>query len=347
MKTPNRDELIKLYLEGARTFFPNLNTSSIFSMFSGDLDYASSGKIEFNDKIFDVCFSENKPYEIIHYTSFNAFLEIINSQSIRMYNCNNLNDPKEIEHGFKSMNFDFDDESIKKTKRNHFILSTSKYDEEENDDFNMWRLYGQNGMGVGLVFEVPKEINNWKNITINEIEYTSKSRNAKSKDFIEFHQEFQKTHNLFENIPTIIPLIASFHKDEIWSMENETRIVAHCPFNEYSLEAENLYYKNSAQFLPQSLQHSINSNGTPVSYVQMPISRKTLEDKIIPEWDEDLKNHLMSNHPFLQLKGVVIGPQLVHSSSFGPLIHFMDIALKKTGVVPKLIKSKYTDLYKK
>lgn len=347
MKTPNRDELITLYLEGARTFFPNLNTSSIFSMFSGELEYASSGKIEFNDKIFDVSFSENKPYEIIHYTSLNAFLEIINSQSIRMYNCNNLNDPKEIEHGFKSMNFDFDDESIRKTKSNHFILSTSQFDKEEKDDFNMWRLYGQNGMGVGLVFEVPKEINNWKNITINEIEYTSKSRKSKTKEFIAFHQEFQKTNNLFENIPSIIPLIASFHKDEIWSMENETRIVAHCPFNEYSLEAENFYYKNSAQFLPQSLQHSINSYGTPVTYVQMPISRKIIEEKIKPEWQQEISDNLLSYHPYLQLKRVVIGPQLVHSSSFGPLIHFMDIALKKTGVGLELIKSKYSDLYKK
>lgn len=339
------DKVLDDYLNGAKEIFPHLKISSRFSMFSGELEFPTSGKIELNNKIFEIDISEEKPYEVIHYTSLNAFLEIINSLTIRMYNCYNLNDPKEIEHSFETMNFPYTDESIKNWKRNHFVLSFSKYDRTINDDFNMWRLYGQNGMGVGLVFEVPKEINNWRNVTINEIEYTSKNKPSKIKQYIDYHQNFQEKNPVFENTPSIIPLLATFHKNEIWSGENEIRLVAHCPYDEYTLEAKT-FDVSSSDFLNESLNHSINSNGTPVAYIQIPISKKTLEDKIIPEWDEDLKNHLMSNHPFLQLKSVVIGPQLVHSSSFGPLIHFMDIAYKKTGVGLEIIHSKHSKLYR-
>ena len=342
MANLKRDELINQYLEGARNFFPELQTSTIISLFSNDLPYPSSGEIEFNNKI-----SANDTYEIIHYTSLHAFLEIINSQSIRMYNCNNMNDLKEIEHGLSQMNFQYDEEWLKKIKRNHFILSSSRYDKKEGDNFNMWRLYGQNGMGIGLVFEVPKKIENWKNISINEVEYTSKNTISKTKQFLDFHKKFQESYQLFENTPRIIPLLASFHKDEIWSMENETRLVAHCPYNEYTFEAENNIFNNYTPILPSSLSHTISSNGKPVAYVQMPISRKIIDDKIKPEWSQEIKVNVLNNHPYLQLKSIIIGPQLYNSPKYFELNKLINYTVvNKLGTNLNIQNSKFNDLYK-
>lgn len=344
MKSLNRNELIELYLSGARRFYPQLNTSTVFSCYSGESESPISGKIELNNKLFEVNISDDIEYEVIHYTSLNSFFEIINSQCIRMYNSLNMNDTKEIEFGLNAMNFPFDNESIIKWKRNHFILSTSRFDNKIKDDFNMWRLYGQNAMGVGLVFKIPKEINNWRSFTFNEIDYLNK--NNTTKQFLDYHQDFQKNYKLFENTPSFVPLLASFRKDNIWSLEKETRFVAHCPFNEFNLEPKTSSFDNGIKFLNKSLSHTINSDGVKVAYIEMPISFKSIVSKIKNDWEQSLKDSLKNNHPFLQLTGVVIGPQLVHSKFYNNVIDFIiHVANKKTDSDLNIIQSNFKDLY--
>lgn len=343
-----RDEKMQLYLKGAREFYPDIEVSSTFSMFPGEQEHPTSGKIQIKQGLVDPSLFSSGLLEIVHYTSVQALFEIINSETIRLYNSFNLNDPKEIEHGLKTLDFPYDVNWLKELKRNHFILSASRYDDQVKDDFNLWRLYGQEGMGIGLVFEVPEAIKTWTGINLSQIEYLLDSTNDTiSKKFLDFHQAFQSKYKLFENTPSIIPLLASFKKDEIWKIENETRIVAFCPFDKYSLQPKDGFYESNNSFLSKTLSHAINANGDQVAYVSMPISKDCIKKKLQANIDKEIEEAILKIHPYLQLKKIILGPRLSNSKQIHPVVEFIrNVADQKVGQIIQIEESRYKDVYK-
>ncbi len=344
----SRNELIELYLSEARVFYPNIRMNSAFSMYSGEQEFPRSGKIQFNCGLIDQSFIDSESFQVIHYTSLSSFFEIVNSETIRLYNCYNLNDPKEIEHGLNSLNFPFDKSWLDNLKRNHFVLSSSRYDEAVKDDFNLWRLYGQDGMGVGMVFEIPREIKNWNGVNLSKIEYSSDNSNESlSKRFLDYHQAFQSKYKLFENIPAIIPLLASFQKHEIWKIENEIRVVALCPFDKYSLKNKKGAFEDSNPFLSKTLAHTINSKGDHVAYVNMPISKHCIQKNLAPNTDNEMQQSILRVHPYLKLNKVILGPRLVNSNQFHRVVEFIHhVASVKLGENIMIEESKHKDIYK-
>jgi hypothetical protein len=343
-----RDQKLKLYVSGAKEFYPEIAISSAFSMFSGEQEHPTSGKIQISHGLVDPLLFSIEPLEIVHYTSIQSFFEIINSETIRLYNSFNLNDPKEIEHGLKTLNYPYDVNWLNDLKRNHFILSASKYNKQTKDNFNLWRLYGQEGMGVGLVFEVPETIKRWIGINLSRIEYSSDEvTNSISQNFLDFHQDFQAKYALFENIPSIIPLLASFKKNEIWKIENETRIVAFCPFDKYNLKPETNFNQSINPFLSKTISHTLNSSGDQVAFVSMPISRSGVQKKLNSNLQIDVQENFLKSHPYLQLKKVILGPRLINSKQIHSVVKFIhQIASDKVGESIEIIESQFKDIYK-
>jgi hypothetical protein len=344
----SRDEKLKLYIKGAKEFYPDISVNSAFSIYSGEQNYPTSGKIQLNHGIVDPTLFSTGTLEVVHYTSVQSFFDIINSEHIRLYNCYNLNDPKEIEHGLKTLEFPFDSDWLIDIKQNHFILSASKYDDQLRDNFNMWRLYGKEGMGIGLVFEVPQEIKYWTGINMSKIEYSScPISNSNSKKYFDYHKDFQSKYALFEKTPSIIPLLASFHKDEIWKIENETRIVVYCPFNDFTLKPKESAFDIFNPFLSKTISHTINSNGDNVSYVKMPISQISMKKKHSIKTEIDIQDTYLKSHPYLQLKKVILGPRLVHSKQLDRVLVFIENVIKeKIGERIHILESQYKDVYK-
>jgi hypothetical protein len=343
-----RDEKLNLYKSGAKKFYPEIEIISAFSMFNGEQEHPTSGKIQISQGLVDPSLFDDGPLEIVHYTTLQSFFEIINSESIRLYNSYNLNDPKEIEHGLKTLAFQYDINWLKDLKRNHFILSASKYDNLIKDDFNLWRLYGNDGMGVGLVFEVPDNIKTWKGVNMSRVEYLSDQSNSSlSKQFLDYHMDFQSKYKLFENIPSIIPLLATFKKDEIWKIENETRIVANCPFDKYRLEPKKNTLESDCPFLSKTISHTINSKGDQVAFVSMPISKLGIQKKLNDKIEDEIKNFFIKSHPYLQLKKVILGPRLINSKQIHSVVKFINnIAIDKVGEAIEIIESQFKDIYK-
>ncbi len=72
---------------------------------------------------------------------------------------------------------------------------------------------------------------------------------------------------------------SSFHKDEIWKIEDETRIVTYCPFDDFTLKPNENAFDIFNHFLSKTISQTINSNGYNVSFVKMPISQISLKKK--------------------------------------------------------------------
>lgn len=299
----------ELYLKEARAFFKGLKINSQFSMYGGD--YPTSAKITFNNKVVDYKLEPDKKLQIIHYTNIQSFCDIINSQSIRLYDCNNLNDAKEIEIGLNRLGFKYEEKWLNELKRTHFIFSASEYDGQE--DFNIWRLYGDKGHGIALVFEIEENFKSWKGIHLAKINYSTEDENfSRIKDYVNFHIKFQEEHNLFVEIPSIIPLISAFQKNDIWSIEKEFRIVATCLYDNHTLETSTFGSINP--FIKSTLNQTVNSSGKLVSYLELPISEKYVHDKLSHLQDLGLKDQILKIHPVLKLKKVIFGPDLKGTS---------------------------------
>lgn len=313
------EEKVKLYLEGARNYFKDIKVISQFSMYSGDSP--QNAEVTFNNKVVDYQIQKKNPLQIIHYTNIQSYCNIINSQLIRLYDCNNLNDSKEIELGLNRIGFQTEEKWVEDLKKFHFVFSASEYNGK--DDFNMWRLYGDNGFGVALVFEIDENFKKWNGVHLSKVSYSEEDDNFQLiKEFIKFHNEFQEKNKLFIKVPSLIPLLSAFQKNDIWSIEKEFRLVATCVYDKYDLKTKSPIFESINPFLKNTLNQSVNNSGKLVSYLEMPITEKYIENKLKKETDEDVINNLREFYPRLKLKKVIFGHNLKGTKKGDSLLEY-------------------------
>lgn len=325
------DEKIELYEKGVREIptFASLKTISRFSSCLAD-DFPREAKVQFDNKIVDYKINSDEKLELIHYTNVQSFCNIINSQTIRLYNCFNLNDSREIEIGLNRIGFVYNEELLEELKRTHFVFSTSKFNGKE--DFNMWRLYGDNGDGVAMVFEIDKEFEKWKGLHLSKISYSNEDKVTEDVNrYIEFHNQFKDKYGLFVDVPGLIPLLGAFQKNQIWSIEKEFRIIAVCKFNDYDFKVKEGEITVN-DYLKDSLNHQVNYKGKMVSYLELPIAEKYIDSLSEHERYKRNSSNLKEYYPRIRLKKIILGYNNRMPPRFESLINFCeDIVPSKIG----------------
>lgn len=304
----NLDEKLQLYLEKARKYFPRIQISQTSYIYNKEIqDEPTSGEIELNGSFLnEEALENNNSIQFIHYTSLQSAMNILNSGKVRLYNCFNLNDPSEIKYLLDKSPIDFNKNEIEKFKREHFILSGSLYESENDEDFNLWRLYGDNGRGVALVFEINENVKNWNNVYLQKVSYEEENTKSRINDYFNFHKDYNEKHKLFENKPDFFPLLATGVKHNIWSIEKEFRIVVNSPFEQHSLKPKAKILTDKQ--ISSTLNHEYKSDGRLVSFVEIPIhlnNSKSHKTNLPLSGDEiDVINYV----PNLKTKKLILGP---------------------------------------
>lgn len=313
-----RDEKLKTYLERAKKFFPDIKSSSAFSMFNPEFQSEpSSGKIELSGRFLNEEVLSMGNVQFIHYTSLSSAMNILNSGKIRLYNCFNLNDPSEIKCLLDKSPIDFSEDEIEKYKREHFILSGSLYESENKEDFNLWRLYGDNSAGVGIVFEIDQRINNWLSVFLQKVSYSSNDQSLEY-EYLKFHKEFNDQYYLFENKPDFFAILATGVKNSIWSIEHEFRIVTKTKLERYSFKPKEDIGTNS--IISSTLQHEYKSDGRLVSYVELPLHLNDSKSQRVKLPFSEEEVDLIDYVPNLRIKKLILGP----NSSFKDKFDFLE-----------------------
>jgi hypothetical protein len=171
----------------------------------------------------------------------------------------------------------------------------------------MWRLYGNNGFGTALVFQIDNYENRWNDVYFGKVHYGDSNKAFKKlKAFIKFHQSFNAKHKVLENYPHWIPVMCMLHKNGIWKIENEYRLFSFCPFDKYTHSNE----PDIRNYLMYGyINHFVNQQGKKVAYTYLPLDLKTLKE----EFDKKLKGieggaeSLFSSLPHFRLKRIIIG----------------------------------------
>ncbi|NOZ35677.1 MAG: DUF2971 domain-containing protein [Chlorobi bacterium] len=169
---------------------------------------------------------KNSPYfykktSVVHFSNFFAINSILNEKSIRLYNLYNLNDPREFT--FASKIFNLKDEKIKDAKSNQFIISFCERVilKEFSNQFNMWRLYGQNGKGIAIVFSIANDPAKWIDFHISKVIYGSDLR----QKFFKLLKLINQLNKSKPHIDIDFGKLYAFHKSKLFEFEKEVRIL--------------------------------------------------------------------------------------------------------------------------
>jgi hypothetical protein len=233
-------------------------------------DFYNHQQVLRNTEYFD-----GKPKRFIHYTTLDVLFNVLNSKELRFYNLKALNDGQELNYAINELGLKINEPQINHFKTSLFVHSLCEYNDD--DDFNMWRLYGRNGNGVGIIYEITNVDDKWYQFFLGKVIYDTNSESSKLlKAFIAYHNSFVIEHPSFsDNIPTIIPTFLLFHKNSIWSVEKEYRMFIYLSYDKDFLDVHDL----SANFYFEDyLCHSIGSDRKENAYLRMPLLPFTTND---------------------------------------------------------------------
>ncbi len=183
--------------------------------------------------------------QYIHYTSVDSLFGILNEEAIRCYPTKNMNDPMEVVSILQKLKLPVSLEMKEKIRRSLFVFSMCKYGSDNLDDFNMWRLYGKEGYGVGIVFEVENENRDWSSTIIGDVQYGNNAEMEKLfKETIDLSLKYAKLNLNKDEFPVILNLLMALHKNSIWSFEKEARCVTYFDFDPMYGDLNSIYDYN-------------------------------------------------------------------------------------------------------
>jgi hypothetical protein len=218
---------------------------------------------------------KKEPIEFIHFSTLEAAKAIISSKKLRLYNLYNLNDPRE--YSFAGDLLTFNAENREDAKQNMFLLSMCRTDiltRPTQYEFNMWRLYGGEGTGVGIQFDFSHNpLITWKDYYLSEVFYGASAR-TKLKELNSLLIKFK---NDKPSMTIDLGQIVAFHKSNLFKLEKEVRLLF--DNRQKRVHGSTTYSDYRGQLSPLVSNDVAKSEKIkkPITYLELPIFSKTFE----------------------------------------------------------------------
>lgn len=180
-------------------------------------------------------YHEVKDKKFIHFTSLNTFFKIINNGYFLATQFSNHDDPLELLFAGNELREEvIKKKSISQLKEYVFSLSMCDYTPEK-ESFNMWRNYGDNGNGIGIVISFYPNEKLWQNSFLSNVYY------GNEENCLDKFKKFQTDHLCFlknnarlkmernnsgeEGIADSLAIFLAFHKNPLFVKEEEVRFL--------------------------------------------------------------------------------------------------------------------------
>jgi hypothetical protein len=212
--------------EVLRPFLPNANSSG-FKLSNGVWEEFPLDSVEqFRGSCLDYDTFIDDKCSLIHFTSINSFLSIVQSKELRLNALENLSDTEEWNHLMTKFELNLDDPDIKNFKSCLFSFSTCENNSDNIRNEQMWCEYADKGNGLIIELEVDKYVQSAYLSFLGKIQYTNEMPNE-LQELKRRHNAFASRHRVGKNvIATTLNALASFYKSHFdFSHENEIRIL--------------------------------------------------------------------------------------------------------------------------
>ena len=134
-----------------------------------------------------------------------------------------MDDPQELLYAGNEILGNYQPQELETLKEEIFCISLCEYTEEKKDNFDSWRLYGDNGFGVGIVFHFSSNTDSWLGSYLSKIHY---GKNEINKNGIEDKIDLlSNTFGRKGKIPEWLAIFLAFHKSSLYTPENEVRFL--------------------------------------------------------------------------------------------------------------------------
>jgi len=259
------------------------------------------------------------PVSFYHFTSIKSIVSMIQDEKIRLYALDSKNDPSELLFIGKLLNYNNDDgwiEKLKDKRKQFYSLSLIKEDKENNVDPILWELYGNNGQGVKIEFEVCRLSPRDEYYMLDYIEYENELNFRHRIDaFLNAHENFKKAHEFEFEADTALCTFASLIKNEYYKMEKEYRLLHYNSIHPERFYADILYNYDE-------------KDGKLVNYHTIQLAPPAINPEI--------------KTPYIKLKSIELGPKVDKQWQS----HLRRILIRKKWKDIKVIENKYSHLFK-
>ncbi|MBK7311936.1 MAG: DUF2971 domain-containing protein [Sphingobacteriaceae bacterium] len=282
----------------------------------------------YNQSIY--CYSG--PLTFIHYTSIDSIINILNTGSIRLYDLNNMTDPNEMNYAFNHIAEEINHDKVKNLKSQIFSFSFCKYNATDLlDDFEMWRLYGLDGNGIGLVFSIDQNNRDtWHHCILSEILYGEN----KKKSLLEFRErdkafkEKYKNDITLENTHELALAMASLHKDDIFINEKEVRLL-------WTTKANNkIWHDHDTDY---DIYETLNKDGDKTHYFNLKLYSPNLFQELrkkeaeSSEYPQAFAKFTKLHRPKIQIDKIILGYRIKNENLFKVSELLKALAIKRYG----------------
>jgi hypothetical protein len=207
---------------------PNAKYSETFH--NGDFNNPSKtfyGMLSTNLLLKDSIYECNNPDSLIHFTSVQSLLKILENGYFRMSKLNDLDDKSEMSYASQLLEtnpiFRYENELLEKYKTNLYCLSSCENNQDTIKDSFMWETYGLKGTGVMIEYSISND--NANLFVLGKVKY-GKDELEPIQEFVKRAVSFQVQNELFpHNAIELCSIFNSFHKSKRYQNEKELRLI--------------------------------------------------------------------------------------------------------------------------
>jgi Protein of unknown function (DUF2971) len=326
------EDKIKKFDDAFLKLFPGIATDFLQS------GYGKDGKIDWQNVQFHIPSNNSNltksPYfyeskSLLHFSNIYSLSSILQEKNVRFYNLHNLNDPREFT--FASKVFNIKEDLIQDAKDNIFTMSFCEIEilKKSTSEFNMWRLYGDNGKGIGLVFKIINDSKKWEDFHVSKIIYGASER-------FKFVKLINLLNDLNHNAPRLevdLGKILAFHKSRLFELEKEVRIIFDKREKRIGMQSKTVSNKDNKQIFPiiKSDLAKLVDNPSNIRYLKLPIFYEGKND-----YDDEI--------PLLKIEQIILGYNFVEQI---PEIkkHIEQLCDEQLGYKPKIVQTRLKDYY--
>jgi hypothetical protein len=241
-------------------------------------------------------------YKFIHYTSIQNLISILRDKQIRMYNLGSMDDRDEFSFAFNHTGLK-ENHYSGEAKNKLFVLSMCNYEVEETEQsFNIWRQYGLNGDGCGIVFKFKKTFSeNWLNFILSSVHYGENSI-VEIVECIMRYYAFKKKENFeIRNFERLLYNLLPLHKRSIYKDELEVRLLFDAGVNRVNKTNNN------------KINIDVNRRGKASSFINLELE-KSFSAEFLNQFDQRERSLLLKLYPYIEIDKIIFGYRVAQSA---------------------------------
>ncbi|NLJ82236.1 MAG: hypothetical protein GX330_03825 [Bacteroidales bacterium] len=247
-KTPKRElaidtEKVELFISKVirKNILPNAILESSFAMGAMHVKkfkHASVGSLTTFENYRESNYCYEGTYKFIHYTNVQNLTSIIREKKIRLYDLRGMDDKDEFDFGYTKVLKKDPLQNLIELKKHVFCLSMCKYElENKEQSLNMWRQFGGDGHGVGIVLKFSKQNRyKWVNYILSQMYYGESCLEPLHNTYEKYKEFSKKNDFIVRNFEHLLCKLFCCHKQHIYKNEKEVRLIYSKDFSVYPLD---------------------------------------------------------------------------------------------------------------